>query len=119
AGLSLIVVRAVAAPASSAPIEVQKPAANSNDAAADEDSNQPEPTPPSRPRGRPRVATPDSVVARIRSNGGAISGNLNSIGRAIGLPAKSSAHRILRELEAAGRLKIETTPDGTRVRLAS
>lgn len=122
AGLSLIVVRAIAMPDSAALLEVRKPAANSNDNAGEnsiDGDDQPEPTPPGRPRGRPRIATPDSVVSRIRSNGGAVSGNLNSIGRVIGMPAKSSAHRILRELEAAGRLQIETTPDGTIVRLAS
>lgn len=118
AGLSLIVVKAIAMPEMSVAV-VQNSAANSNDSAEDESDVEPDPTPSGRPRGRPRAATPDAVISRIRLNGGALSGNLNSIGRVIGLPAKSSAHRVLRELEAAGRVRIETTSDGTIVRLAS
>lgn len=113
AGLSLVVVSIVAAPEPKSSEPGQTIAA-----AEPEVSNDPEPTPPGKPRGRPRAATPESVISRIRSNGGALTGNLNSIGRIIGLPAKTSAHRILRELEAAGHLNIEATAEGTRIRLA-
>jgi len=120
AGLSFIVVRAVAASETpSEHIQAPKSAANKDAATDAESDGEPEPTPPNRPRGRPRAATPESVISRIRSNGGALSGTLNSIGRVIGLPAKSSAHRMLRELEAAGELHVDVAPDGTTVRLAS
>lgn len=115
AGLSMIIVSLVTLP--------QVKLAHDGEPAPDDvephSDTEPEPTPPGRPRGRPRNATPDSVIARIRSNGGAVSGNLNAIGRIIGLPAKTSAHRMLRELQAAGRVDVEATTDGTIVRLAS
>lgn len=115
AGLSLIVVSLVASV--SATTSAPK-AETENDSQPDEASDsEPEPTPPGRPRGRPRSATPDSVIARIRSNGGAVSGNLNAIGQVIGLPAKTTAHRMLRELQAAGRLRIDKSLTGMNVQL--
>lgn len=116
AGLSLIVVSLVAGAAQVKPAPKVE---TESDAQSDETSDtEPEPSPPGRPRGRPRSATPESVIARIQSNGGAVTGNLNAIGQVIGLPAKTTAHRMLRELQAAGRVNVETTADGTMVRLA-
>lgn len=116
AGLSMIAVSLVTLPPQVQPAHSDELSAEGDEQHSD---TEPEPTPPGRPRGRPRNATPDSVIARIRSNGGVVSGNLNAIGRIIGLPAKTSAHRMLRELQAAGRVDVEATTDGTVVRLAS
>ncbi|WP_041300414.1 hypothetical protein [Hyphomicrobium sp. MC1] len=115
AGLSLIVVSLVAG---AAQVKLAPKPEVDSDAQPDGASDtEPEPNPPGRPRGRPRSATPESVIARIRSNGGAVSGNLNAIGRVIGLPAKTTTHRVLRELQATGHVNVQTTADGISVRL--
>jgi hypothetical protein len=109
AGLSLIVVSIIATvPAQTCQPEIP---------IEDEVPNAPEP--PATKRGRRRTALPDDILARIRDAGGELNGTLNSIGDVIGLNSKTTAHRALRELEAAGALKLEPSADGTRVVLAS
>ena len=66
-------------------------------------------------RGRRRSVLPDDVIDRIRSAGGNLNGSLTSIAQVIGAPSKSTAHRVLGELEAAGALTLKATADGTRV----
>lgn len=66
-------------------------------------------------RGRRRNVLPDDVLERIRAAGGKLDGSLTQIGEVIGVPAKASAHRALKDLEAAGSIRLETGANGTRV----
>lgn len=109
AGLSLIVVSIVA----TVPAQISQPEIPIEG----EVPNAPEP--PATRRGRRRSALPDDILARIRDAGGELNGTLNSIGDVIGINSKTTAHRSLRELEAAGALTLEPSADGTRVVLAS
>jgi hypothetical protein len=81
------------------------------------------PPPPARPRpkgkpGRPAAVLATDAVDRIRAKGGALAGNLNDIGRAIGSGSKTATHRLLHRMASAGRVHLTTTPAGVRVVLA-
>lgn len=80
----------------------------------DDDHDDP---PSSGKRGRKRKAPLGAVVQRLKDRGGTIEGSLNGIGKLIGTPAKTTTHRILRELEASGLIRLSSSPNGTCVAL--
>jgi len=68
-------------------------------------------------KGRRRVVLPEDVMDRIKGNGGALSGSLASIAEQIGAPSRTTAKRVLGELEAAGKIRYDASADGTSVAL--
>lgn len=67
-------------------------------------------------RGRKRAKPLDVVVERIRDAGGKLEGSLDEIGAHLGV-SKSSAHRALNTLAAAGLVSLAASPAGTLVTL--
>jgi hypothetical protein len=68
-------------------------------------------------KGRRRVVLPEDVMDRIKGNGGSLNGSLSSIAEQIGAPSKTTAKRVLGELEAAGKIRYDASADGTSVAL--
>jgi hypothetical protein len=79
--------------------------------------------PPAPPRakgrpGRPRDVLPAQAVEKIRAAGGKANGSITGLAKLIGSRSKTSCHRLLHELVAAGAITMQTGPRGVAVALA-
>jgi hypothetical protein len=130
AALSLTVaaaLRPVGAPAALAPLaEAPAPAKVETPATAQarrpdehDDDDQP-PAPPRKGKaGRPRDVLPAQAIERLRAAGGKANGSIRGVGKLLGTHSKTTAHRLLHELAAAGAITMQATPRGCSVALAS
>jgi hypothetical protein len=99
--------------------EPQKPAIAPESHPSDDDKHNGPPSPLRKGRaGRPRDVLPTQAIERLRAKGGNVSGSLNGMARLIGSRSKTSVHRLLHELHAAGRITLQTGPNGVAVSLA-
>jgi hypothetical protein len=103
------------------PVRPRSEARDTGPAAAprkDDDDDQP-PKPPRKGKGgRPRDVIPAEAIERLRAKGGKLSGNIITIGKALGSRSKTSAHRLLGELHRAGLITMQTGRRGVAVALA-
>lgn len=106
-GASLIVV-SVLSGATPLPAKRTEEADEQSSAESDEPDSE-------RRKGRRRVVLPEDVMDRIKGAGGNLNGSLASIAEQIGAPSKTTAKRVLNELEAAGRVRYDASADGTSV----
>lgn len=70
------------------------------------------------PRRGPDQAAGATVIELLKAKGGELKGGQRGIAKALGL-SKSRANELLHELARAGRICLETSAQGTSVRLAS
>jgi hypothetical protein len=78
--------------------------------------------PPAAPRSRGRAGRPAAVgatqaVERLRKAGGSVNGSIAEVGRVLGAKSKSTAHRLLHRLAAAGAVRLAPTAHGVSVAL--
>jgi hypothetical protein len=79
------------------------------------------PDQPPKPKGkggRPASAPSASVLTKLRKAGGQVNGSISDVGRSLGIRSKSTAHRVLRRLVAAGEITMQANRSGCRVALA-
>jgi hypothetical protein len=126
AALSLTVaagLRPVGAPAgpseAPAPAEPKKPATGQEKGRSDDADDDQPPVPPRKGRpGRPRDVLPTQAIEKIRAAGGKANGSITGLAKLIGSRSKTSCHRLLHELAAAGAITMTAGPRGVAVALA-
>jgi hypothetical protein len=111
---------APAAPSeAAAPAEPKKPATGQEKRPGDDADDDQPPAPPRRGKpGRPRDVLPAQAIEKIRVAGGKANGSITGLAKLIGSRSKTSCHRLLHELVAAGAITMTAGPRGVAVAVA-